>query len=80
MSDRDSRNRHRALTDLEATLLVEAAAGTGKTSLLAGRVLFLLASGVTPGRAHVPIPIPRFSDSSDRTLALASLDVESCPC
>jgi CRISPR-associated exonuclease Cas4 len=45
----DERDRFRALTDLEATLLVEAAAGTGKTSLLAGRVIFLLASNVPPG-------------------------------
>ena len=32
------------------------------------------------GPAHAPIPILRFSDSCDKTLALASLDVESCPC
>jgi CRISPR-associated exonuclease Cas4 len=46
---RDEQNRIRALTDLDATLLVEAAAGTGKTSLLAGRVIRLLASSVSPG-------------------------------
>lgn len=45
---RDEQNRIRALTDLDATLLVEAAAGTGKTSLLAGRVIRLLASSVSP--------------------------------
>ena len=39
----DQAQRIRALTDLAATLLVEAAAGTGKTSLLAGRVLCLIA-------------------------------------
>jgi CRISPR-associated exonuclease Cas4 len=44
----DEQQRVRALTDLEATLLVEAAAGTGKTSLLAGRVVCLLADGVPP--------------------------------
>ena len=44
----DKPNRRRALTDLDATLLVEAAAGTGKTSLLAGRVLVLLAASVPP--------------------------------
>jgi CRISPR-associated exonuclease Cas4 len=44
----DEQHRIRALTDLGATLLVEAAAGTGKTSLLAGRVVVLLASGVAP--------------------------------
>jgi CRISPR-associated exonuclease Cas4 len=44
----DEQQRIRALTDLDATLLVEAAAGTGKTSLLAGRVVCLLAHGVPP--------------------------------
>jgi ATP-dependent exoDNAse (exonuclease V) beta subunit len=43
----DEAERLRALTELASTLLVEAAAGTGKTSLLAGRVLCLLASGVS---------------------------------
>ncbi|MCL2713936.1 MAG: UvrD-helicase domain-containing protein [Alphaproteobacteria bacterium] len=42
----DSGGRLRALTELNSCLLVEAAAGTGKTSLLAGRVVMLLASGV----------------------------------
>ncbi|MEA3153019.1 MAG: CRISPR-associated exonuclease Cas4 [Betaproteobacteria bacterium] len=44
----DSLDRRRALTVLDQTLLVEAAAGTGKTSLLAGRVTMLLASGIAP--------------------------------
>jgi ATP-dependent exoDNAse (exonuclease V) beta subunit len=44
----DARHRQRALSDFSATLLVEAGAGTGKTSLLAGRVALLLASGVPP--------------------------------
>lgn len=44
----DDRERWRALTDLDATLLVEASAGTGKTSLLAGRVVMLLAAGRLP--------------------------------
>jgi CRISPR-associated exonuclease Cas4 len=44
----DELHRKRALTDLGATLLVEAAAGTGKTSLLAGRVVVLLANAVPP--------------------------------
>jgi CRISPR-associated exonuclease Cas4 len=44
----DEQPRIRALTDLSATLLVEAAAGTGKTSLLAGRVVCLLAHRVPP--------------------------------
>lgn len=44
----DTAARVRALSDFDATLLVEAAAGTGKTSLLAGRIALLLASGVPP--------------------------------
>jgi CRISPR-associated exonuclease Cas4 len=45
----DAPARMRALTDLGSTLLVEAAAGTGKTALMAGRLTMLLANGVEPG-------------------------------
>ncbi len=48
MMPSDGAARLRALTDLGSTLLVEAAAGTGKTALLAGRVTLLLARGVPP--------------------------------
>lgn len=44
----DAPERLRALTDHGATLLVEAAAGTGKTALIAGRIVMLLADGVAP--------------------------------
>lgn len=44
----DNGARLRALTDLDATLLVEAAAGTGKTALMAGRLTMLLVSGAEP--------------------------------
>ena len=44
----DIAQRKRVLTDLGTTLLVEAAAGTGKTSLMAGRVAMLIASGADP--------------------------------
>ncbi|UVO30329.1 exodeoxyribonuclease V subunit beta [Bradyrhizobium arachidis] len=44
----DDSDRLRALTEFDSTLLVEAAAGTGKTSLLAGRVVMLLAAGTPP--------------------------------
>lgn len=44
----DEKQRWRVLTDLDAVLLVEAAAGTGKTSLIAGRVAMLLANGRAP--------------------------------
>ena len=45
---RDTAARLRALTDLDSTLLVEAGAGSGKTSVLAGRIVMLLASGRPP--------------------------------
>lgn len=44
----DEKQRRRVLTHLDSTLLVEAAAGTGKTSLIAGRVAMLLANGRGP--------------------------------
>lgn len=48
MSLVDEAARRRALTAFDETLLVEAAAGTGKTALMAGRCALLLASGVAP--------------------------------
>ena len=45
----DAAARRLALTDLDRTLLVEAGAGSGKTSVLAGRVVALLAAGRSPG-------------------------------
>jgi exodeoxyribonuclease-5 len=44
----DQAARTTALTDLERSFMVEAGAGSGKTSLMAGRVASLLASGVSP--------------------------------
>ena len=44
----DAPARARALTELGSSLLVEAAAGTGKTSLLAARATLLLADGASP--------------------------------
>mgnify|MGYP006424845503 CR=1 FL=1 len=44
----DQKARTRALTDAGSTLLVEAGAGTGKTAIMAGRVVKLLADGVVP--------------------------------
>jgi ATP-dependent exoDNAse (exonuclease V) beta subunit len=44
----DTAARMVALTALDRTLLVEAGAGSGKTSVLAGRVTSLLAAGVPP--------------------------------
>ena len=44
----DSLARLKALTEFERSLLVEAGPGTGKTTLVAGRVVLLIASGVPP--------------------------------
>lgn len=44
----DQADRIRALTDHTSTLLVEAGAGSGKTSLMAGRVALMLAGGIPP--------------------------------
>jgi CRISPR-associated exonuclease Cas4 len=44
----DIADRLRALDEHGSTLMVEAAAGTGKTSLIAGRITLLLAGGVPP--------------------------------
>lgn len=46
----DIEHRKRCLTDFETIFSVEAAAGTGKTSLLAGRVVMLLANGCPPSQ------------------------------
>jgi exodeoxyribonuclease-5 len=44
----DAGARQRALLDYGATLLVEAGAGSGKTALMAGRVVLMLAHGIQP--------------------------------
>jgi ATP-dependent exoDNAse (exonuclease V) beta subunit len=44
----DEVERARALSSLDENLVVEAAAGTGKTALLVGRICKLLANGRTP--------------------------------
>jgi CRISPR-associated exonuclease Cas4 len=69
----DETDRLRALTDLDATLLVEAAAGTGKTSLLAGRVVCLLAAG-TPPRAIAAITFTEFAAGELRERITRYLD------
>src|ERR1700730_12622799 len=44
----DAGARQRALLDYDATLLVEAGAGSGKTALITGRVALMLAHGIRP--------------------------------
>src|SRR5271155_5432503 len=44
----DDAARTTALTDITRSFLVEAGAGSGKTSIMAGRVAYLFAQGVSP--------------------------------
>ncbi|MDY6947750.1 MAG: UvrD-helicase domain-containing protein [Pseudomonadota bacterium] len=63
----DDTARIRALQDLDATLLVEAAAGTGKTALIAGRLTMLLLSGHAPASlAAITFTEPAASELSAR--------------
>lgn len=59
----DESARLRALTQLHLTLLVEAAAGTGKTALMAGRLTMLLMNGAEP-RSIVAITFTELAASA----------------
>ena len=77
--------RKRALTDHSSTLLVEAGAGSGKTALMAGRVVLLMANGISPKHiAAITFTelaagqlLTRISDFVDRILN-NSVPVEMC--
>jgi CRISPR-associated exonuclease Cas4 len=75
----DEQQRVRALTDLAATLLVEAAAGTGKTSLLAGRVVCLLTNG-TPAREIAAITFTEYAAGELRERIARYLDAMISGC
>jgi ATP-dependent exoDNAse (exonuclease V) beta subunit len=61
--------RRRALTDFTTNILVEAAAGTGKTSLMAGRVAMMVASGIEPSKiAAITFTKPAASELEARIL------------
>lgn len=67
MTATDTAARVRALTDLGTTLLVEAAAGTGKTALIAGRLTMLLANGCAPSNiAAITFTEPAASELAAR--------------
>jgi superfamily I DNA and RNA helicase len=61
----DAAARRRALLDHDATLLVEAGAGSGKTALIAGRIALLLAGGA-PAREIVAITFTEAASSELR--------------
>lgn len=46
--EEDKVARHEAMTDLQSSFFVEAGAGTGKTSILVGRVLEIIGGGAAP--------------------------------
>ena len=48
MTPIDHQARTRAIEGLDASMAVSAGAGSGKTSVLAGRIVACLASGVAP--------------------------------
>lgn len=59
--------RRRVLTDFGSNILVEAAAGTGKTSLMAARVAMMIASGIEPsGIAAITFTEPAASELEAR--------------
>jgi ATP-dependent exoDNAse (exonuclease V) beta subunit len=63
----DNASRIRAITEFGSTLLVEAAAGTGKTALMAARVTFMLAEGIAPNRiAAITFTEPAASALAER--------------
>jgi CRISPR-associated exonuclease Cas4 len=65
--------RARSLTDLDSTLLVEAAAGTGKTALIAGRVVVLLTRHIHPANiAAITYTEPAASQLASRVQEYAS--------
>jgi hypothetical protein len=51
----DAEARHLIATALDDTLVVEAAAGTGKTTELVGRIVRILARGVRPSTRSSPL-------------------------
>jgi exodeoxyribonuclease-5 len=69
----DAAARVEALTAISRTMLVEAGAGTGKTSVLAGRVVTLLAAGRDPG-SIAAISFTEFSAAELRERIAAFVD------
>ncbi len=76
LPDEDSRKV--ALTDIDSSFLVEAGAGSGKTSIMAGRVAVLLARGREPKRIAA-ITFTEFAAAQLR-IRIESFVRELCQC
>ena len=76
----DHGERAAALTEIGRSMLVEAGAGTGKTSIMAGRVVMLMAAGIAP-EAIVAISYTEVSASEllDRIVRFTSAVIDGCP-
>lgn len=74
----DQKARDRISKDLDASLVVEAGAGTGKTTKLVDRIVSLFASGVTP-RNVAAITFTRAAAFELRSRVRKQLELEASP-
>src|SRR3981081_1866511 len=75
MAMTDSSARHAIATALDDTLVVEAAAGTGKTTELVNRIVRILASGRAEGRGIVAVTFHRKEAGELKLRLREALDV-----
>jgi ATP-dependent helicase/nuclease subunit A len=73
----DAAARERILRDLDTTLLIEAAAGTGKTTSLVGRMVELIATGRCPIGRLVAVTFTRKAAAELRARFTAALEREA---
>lgn len=67
MTGPDLEARRLALTDFQSNMLVEAAAGTGKTSLMAARVAMMITAGIEPSEiAAITFTEPAAGELADK--------------
>src|SRR5574340_174368 len=70
----DHADRTRILHDLKTTMLVEAAAGTGKTTSMVGRMISLLAEGVCTADTMAAVTFTRKAAAELRSRFQADLE------
>ena len=73
----DQQHRERIANDLETTMLVEAAAGTGKTTCLVGRMVGLLRSGKCRVESLAAVTFTRKAAAELRTRFQLAIEQES---